>query len=75
MDAELSRQQVLKSDNRYWYVIVEGYLRGLGIQKEDFRNVMDMRAMYGGYEHLHILNPWFKPRYLSSSREGILYED
>jgi len=45
----LARQQVLKSDSRYWYVVVEGYLRGLGLHKEDFRNVMDMRAMYGGF--------------------------
>lgn len=52
MDAGLARQQVLKSDSRYWYVVVEGYLRGLGLHKEDFRNVMDMRAMYGGYESL-----------------------
>lgn len=49
MDATQARSYVFKSDQRYWHVVVEGYLRGLGLHKEDFRNIMDMRAMYGGY--------------------------
>ncbi|XP_073391233.1 probable methyltransferase PMT10 isoform X2 [Physcomitrium patens] len=40
---------VLKGDRRYWYVIMKGYLRSLGLRKEEFRNVMDMRALYGGF--------------------------
>lgn len=48
MDAGKARIQVFKSDQRYWYVIVEGYLRGLGLHREEFRNIMDMRASYGG---------------------------
>ncbi|XP_024376976.1 probable methyltransferase PMT11 isoform X1 [Physcomitrium patens] len=49
MDATQARSYVFKSDQRYWHVVVEGYLRGLGLHKEDFRNIMDMRAMYGGF--------------------------
>lgn len=49
MNARLARHQVLKGDRRYWYVIMKGYLRSLGLRKEEFRNVMDMRALYGGF--------------------------
>jgi hypothetical protein len=48
MDAGLAKPQVFKSDQRYWHAVVESYLRGLGLHKEEFRNIMDMRAMYGG---------------------------
>lgn len=49
MDAGLAKPQVFKSDQRYWHAVVESYLRGLGLHKEEFRNIMDMRAMYGGF--------------------------
>ncbi|KAG0572375.1 hypothetical protein KC19_VG090000 [Ceratodon purpureus] len=49
MDAGIAKPQVFKSDHRYWHAIVKSYLRGLGLHQEEFRNIMDMRAMYGGF--------------------------
>lgn len=49
MDAGVARSQVIKADQRYWHAVVESYLRGLGLHKDQFRNIMDMRAMYGGF--------------------------
>lgn len=49
MDAGVARSQVIRADQRYWHAVVESYLRGLGLHKDQFRNIMDMRAMYGGY--------------------------
>mgnify|MGYP002776939499 CR=1 FL=1 len=37
------------SDTKYWQHVVEkSYLRGLGIDWTSIRNVMDMKAGYGG---------------------------
>ncbi|XP_024535161.1 probable methyltransferase PMT11 [Selaginella moellendorffii] len=48
-DALQAKPEVFLAEQRYWTAIVEGYLRGLGLKKEDIRNVMDMRAGYGGF--------------------------
>jgi hypothetical protein len=38
-----------RSDTEHWHRVVEkSYLRGLGIDWTNIRNVMDMKAVYGG---------------------------
>jgi tRNA wybutosine-synthesizing protein 1 len=38
------------SDHNHWKAVVEkSYLDGLGIDWSNIRNVMDMRAVFGGY--------------------------
>ncbi|KAJ7516753.1 hypothetical protein O6H91_22G069400 [Diphasiastrum complanatum] len=49
IDAIASKNEVFEADRRYWIEIVQGYLRGLSLKIEDIRNVMDMRACYGGF--------------------------
>ncbi|KAJ7528527.1 hypothetical protein O6H91_15G007200 [Diphasiastrum complanatum] len=39
-----------QSDNEHWkHIIEKSYLRGLGIKWEEIRNVLDMKAGYGGF--------------------------
>jgi hypothetical protein len=39
-----------RADTEHWKRIIEkSYLQGLGIQWSSVRNVMDMKAGYGGY--------------------------
>jgi hypothetical protein len=44
------------ADHNHWKAVVEkSYLDGLGLNWSNIRNVMDMRAVYGGYKHLLII--------------------
>jgi hypothetical protein len=44
------------ADHNHWKAVVEkSYLDGLGLNWSNIRNVMDMRAVYGGYAHPLIL--------------------
>jgi tRNA wybutosine-synthesizing protein 1 len=44
------------ADHNHWNAVVEkSYLDGLGLNWSNIRNVMDMRAVYGGYAHPLIL--------------------
>ena len=37
------------ADNKHWnHVVTKSYLDGMGINWSNIRNVMDMRAVYGG---------------------------
>lgn len=49
MDALLSRNELFKAESRYWNEIIESYVRALHWKKIRLRNVMDMRAGFGGY--------------------------
>ena len=41
----------MATDHNHWKAVVEkSYLDGLGIDWSNIRNVMDMRAVYGGYK-------------------------
>ena len=43
-------QTRVASDHNHWKAVVEkSYLDGLGIDWSNIRNVMDMRAVFGGY--------------------------
>lgn len=49
MDAYISRKELLKAEAKYWYDIIESYVRAYHWKKLKLRNVMDMRAGFGGY--------------------------
>lgn len=47
------------ADNEHWKRVVKSYLNGMGINWSSVRNVMDMRAVYGGFAAaLKDLNLW-----------------
>uniref|UniRef100_A0A7N0TQF9 Methyltransferase n=1 Tax=Kalanchoe fedtschenkoi TaxID=63787 RepID=A0A7N0TQF9_KALFE len=48
IDAYISRKELYKADSRYGDEIVETYARVMHWKKLKFRNVMDMRAGFGG---------------------------
>ncbi|PIA47544.1 hypothetical protein AQUCO_01400292v1 [Aquilegia coerulea] len=49
MDAYISRKELLKAESKYWYDIIESYVRAYHWKKLQLRNVMDMRAGLGGF--------------------------
>lgn len=49
MDAYIAKNELFKAESRYWYEIVEGHIRIFRWQNLKFRNVMDMRAGFGGF--------------------------
>ncbi|RXI08904.1 hypothetical protein DVH24_023048 [Malus domestica] len=48
IDAFISRKELFKAESRYCHELVGGYVRGLKWKKFRLRNVMDMRAGFGG---------------------------
>ncbi|XP_022750921.1 probable methyltransferase PMT26 [Durio zibethinus] len=47
------------ADNEHWKRVVKSYINGMGINWSSVRNVMDMRAVYGGFAAaLKDLNLW-----------------
>ncbi|CAN6705083.1 unnamed protein product [Malus baccata var. baccata] len=49
LDAYISRKELFKAESRYNDELIGGYVRGLKWKKFKLRNVMDMRAGFGGY--------------------------
>lgn len=49
MDAYISRKDIYKADSKYWNDNVSGYVAAFHLKKLKLRNVLDMRALYGGY--------------------------
>lgn len=49
IDAYMSRKEIFKAHSKYWNQIVDSYLNSFGWKKLNIRNVMDMRAGYGGF--------------------------
>lgn len=52
MDAYKSRKEIFKAESKYWNEIIDGYVRAFRWEGFKLRNVMDMRAGYGGYRCL-----------------------
>lgn len=48
-DAYIARKELMKAESKYWNEIIEGYVRAWHWKKFKLRNVLDMRAMFGGY--------------------------
>ncbi|CAI9091558.1 OLC1v1026621C2 [Oldenlandia corymbosa var. corymbosa] len=49
MDAYISRKELFKAESKYWSEIVSGFVRVLKWRKFKLRNVLDMRAGFGGF--------------------------
>ncbi|KAM0922783.1 hypothetical protein ACQ4PT_005954 [Festuca glaucescens] len=49
MDAYSSKNELYKAETKFWDDIVEGYIRVFKWKKFKLRNVMDMRAGFGGF--------------------------
>ncbi|XP_059280223.1 probable methyltransferase PMT10 [Lycium ferocissimum] len=61
MDAELSRREIFKAESKFWNDIIRGYIGVFRWKELNLRNVMDMRAVYGGFAaalHDFDLNCW-----------------
>ncbi|KAL2558051.1 putative methyltransferase PMT11 [Forsythia ovata] len=48
-DAYLSRKELFRAESRYWHEIIGSYVRALHWKKFKLRNVLDMRAGFGGF--------------------------
>ena len=48
MDAYSSKNELFKAETKFWDDILEGYIRIFKWRKFKLRNVMDMRAGFGG---------------------------
>ncbi|KAI3817773.1 hypothetical protein L1987_11571 [Smallanthus sonchifolius] len=48
-DAFVSRKDLFKAESKYWKEIIDSYVRSLHWKKFKLRNVMDMRAGFGGF--------------------------
>lgn len=48
MDAYMAKKELFQAESGYWNEIVRGYVRVYHWQKLKLRNVMDMRAGFGG---------------------------
>ncbi|CAN1268549.1 Probable methyltransferase PMT10, partial [Linum perenne] len=49
MEASISRKELLIAESRYWYEIIGSYVRAFRWKDQNFRNVIDMRAGFGGF--------------------------
>ncbi|KAK7276311.1 hypothetical protein RIF29_17450 [Crotalaria pallida] len=49
IDAFISRKELFKAESKYWNEIIGGYVRALHWKKMRLRNVLDMRAGFGGF--------------------------
>jgi hypothetical protein len=49
IDSFISRKEHFNAESKYWNEIIESYVRSLHWKKIQLRNVMDMRAGFGGY--------------------------
>ncbi|KAL9230155.1 hypothetical protein vseg_005542 [Gypsophila vaccaria] len=49
IDAYISRKELFKAEYKFWDDIIDGYVRVWHWNKIGLRNVMDMRAGYGGF--------------------------
>lgn len=49
LDAFIARKELFKAESKYWNEIIESYVRALHWKKMKLRNVLDMRAGFGGF--------------------------
>lgn len=48
LDAYISRKELFRAELKYWSEIIESYVRAMHWKKFKLRNVLDMRAGFGG---------------------------
>ncbi|RWR81584.1 putative methyltransferase PMT11 [Cinnamomum micranthum f. kanehirae] len=49
MDASIAKEEQFKAESRYWDDIIENYIRSYHWGNLKLRNVMDMKAGFGGF--------------------------
>ncbi|KAL8141256.1 hypothetical protein V2J09_007277 [Rumex salicifolius] len=49
MDAYISRKELFRAESKYWHEIIESYVNAYHWKEVNLRNVMDMRAGFGGF--------------------------
>ncbi|XVF75283.1 hypothetical protein PTKIN_Ptkin13bG0174800 [Pterospermum kingtungense] len=49
IDSYIARKELFKAESKYWNEIVASYVRVLHWKKFKLRNILDMRAGFGGY--------------------------
>lgn len=49
MDSIIAKNELFKAETKYWDDIIDGYIRIFKWKTLQIRNVMDMRAGFGGY--------------------------
>ncbi|CAN1257365.1 Probable methyltransferase PMT11 [Linum perenne] len=49
MDAYISRKELFKAESKYWSEIIAGYVRAWHWKQLKLRNVLDMKAGFGGF--------------------------
>uniref|UniRef100_A0A7N0TPL4 Methyltransferase n=1 Tax=Kalanchoe fedtschenkoi TaxID=63787 RepID=A0A7N0TPL4_KALFE len=49
MDALISRKELFRAENRKWDMIIKSYMHHFHLKKRKLRNVLDMRAGFGGF--------------------------
>ncbi|KAH7567957.1 hypothetical protein ACOSP7_009747 [Xanthoceras sorbifolium] len=49
MDADISRNEIFRAESKYWNDIIDSYIRAFRWKEFKLRNVMDMRAGFGGF--------------------------
>lgn len=47
-DSDVSRGPLYRADSKFWDAVVDGYTRVFKINEMKIRNVLDMKAGYGG---------------------------
>ena len=55
LDAIISRVDLFRAESKYWNEIIDSYVRAYRWKEYNLRNVMDMKAGYGGYESMLFL--------------------
>ncbi|KAJ8747350.1 hypothetical protein K2173_012930 [Erythroxylum novogranatense] len=48
IDAYIARKELFKAESKYWYETINGYIRAWHWKKFKLRNVLDMKAGFGG---------------------------
>ncbi|KAM1527922.1 hypothetical protein ACFXTI_017030 [Malus domestica] len=49
LDAYISRKEIFRAEAKYWHEILSGYIGAYHWRELNFRNILDMRAGYGGF--------------------------
>lgn len=49
MDVYISRKEIFMAESKYWQDILNGYIRAYHWRDLNFRNVLDMKAGFGGF--------------------------
>ncbi|KAK0577262.1 hypothetical protein LWI29_030370 [Acer saccharum] len=49
MDADISRNEIFRAESKFWNDIIDSYIRAFRWKGFNLRNVMDMRAGFGGF--------------------------